>query len=192
MPCVSNWLKDIRWTESQEKVKVIQSWFFLVKEFIVGFLCTHEITEYALLLFPEENTYLLLLKTIALNLFFDKYFNVKEDLMPHKFVLSFEKVIPRPSLKAFVKWHSSFSTHSHSWTLANFAYVKGPVITGSTKYIFLLINIMHCGVTWKLLVSYVISFNSNYQIVNALVHFNTGDLQKHLAWKQIPIIVWKS
>lgn len=40
---------------------------------------------------------------------------------------------------------------------------------------------MHCGVTWKLLVSYVTPFNSNYQIVNALIHHNTDDLQKHLA-----------
>lgn len=44
--------------------------------------------------------------------FFEKYFNVKEDLMPHMFVLYFEKVIPRPTLKAFVKWHLSLSTHS--------------------------------------------------------------------------------
>lgn len=39
-------------------------------------------------------------------------FNVKEDLMPHIFVLSFEKVSPRSSLKAFVQWHISLSTHS--------------------------------------------------------------------------------
>lgn len=39
-------------------------------------------------------------------------FYVKEDLMPHIFVLSFEKVSPRSSLKAFVQWHISLSTHS--------------------------------------------------------------------------------
>lgn len=50
---------------------------------------------------------------------------------------------------------------------------------------------MHCGVTQRLWVSYVTPFNSNYQIVNALIHRNTGDLQKHLACKQIPIMVWK-
>lgn len=35
--------------------------------------------------------------------------------------------------------------------------------------------------TWKLFFGYLAVLNADYQIVNALVRHNTGDLQKHLA-----------
>lgn len=108
----------------------------------------------------------------SLETFFEKYFNVKEDFVPHMFVLSFEKVIP---LKEFVKWHISLSTPQLALCICECTchYWKGQIY-------FLLINVMYCGVTWKLLVSYVTLFNSYSQMVNALIHHNTGDLQKHL------------
>lgn len=57
-----------------------------------------------------------------------------------------------------------------------------PIITEkNAKYIFLLINIMHCGVTWKFFVHYLAALNADYQIINALIRHNRGDLQKHLA-----------
>lgn len=40
-------------------------------------------------------------------------------------------------------------------------------------------------------VGFLAALNADYQIKIALIHHNTGDLQKHLAWKQMPILVWK-
>jgi len=63
-----------------------------------------------------------------------------------------------------------------------------PLLLKNAKYIFLLINIMHFGVTWKLFVGYLAALNADYPIINALLH-NTGDLQKYLELKQMPILV---
>lgn len=55
-----------------------------------------------------------------------------------------------------------------------------PLLLKNAKYVFLLINIMYCGVTWTVFVACLAALNADYQIVNALIHHNTGDLQIHL------------
>lgn len=188
MPCVSTWLKDIK---TLGELNSRRRW----KSFRAGFSWwKHSLWDFYEPMGLQNMLYYYFLRKIysaasldnSLETFLEKYFNVKEDFVPHMFVLSFEKVIPWPSLKEFVKWHISLSTPQLALCICKWTshYWKG-------KIYFLLINVMYCGVAWQLLVSYVTPFNSYSQIVNALIRHNTGDLQKHLAWKQVPIIVWK-